>query len=331
MSSGCREAERAEAGMVLSALYGRLRAAGYAAPEVAGGHLIRPLLSLAGAASLGLERDAVFWSALAAVQLAHEASLVHDDVVDGAALRRSAPTLAASRGVAAALVEGDHLLATAYRLAAATDSPGFVSAFAHAVERTVAGEKFQGRARGLLLDEGTWRRIVEGKSGELLGCALAAGAYVACSPRAPELYVLGRRIGVLYQMLDDLLDYIPNAGTGKPPLSDYTQQRWTWPLLELDLLNFDEPAAAVAERFAAQDASGGSPLRHCVARFERVAASVRAEVAFHMPQDELLPDVLAGWQARARDAARAAESAAERRRVHADLPGTACRSITQPH
>ena len=79
----------------LSARYGDLRARGMGAPADADGQLIRPLLSLAGAEALGLPLDRRFWSAAAAVQLAHEASLLHDDVIDGAATRRSAPTLAA--------------------------------------------------------------------------------------------------------------------------------------------------------------------------------------------------------------------------------------------
>jgi phytoene synthase len=310
---------RTESRAALELLYSELRARGMGAPASADGQLIRPLLSLAGAAALGIERDARFWSAAAAVQLAHEASLLHDDVIDGAAVRRAAPTLAAARGVGAALVEGDHLLTTAYRLAAASGSPDFFSAFSHAVERTVAGEKLQGRATGMLLDEGAYRRIIAGKSGELLGCALAAGAYAASHPAAASLYVLGRRIGELYQMLDDLLDYCPDAETGKPPLADYRQRRWTWPLLELNAASFDEPEDGVAERFATCDESGTSPLRRCAQRFERECDSVRVALAVHLPGDRVIEALVREWCARAAAAAASVERAVLQRRLRTVL------------
>ncbi|HSJ25945.1 MAG TPA: squalene/phytoene synthase family protein [Longimicrobiales bacterium] len=302
----------------LGELYAGLRAAGCTAPATAEGQLIRPLLSLAGAAAAGGEPGAAEWAALAAVQLAHEASLVHDDVVDGAAERRSRPTLVAARGVAAALVEGDHLLTTAYRLAASTGSLPFVEAFALAVERTVAGEKLQGRMTGELLDEGSYRRIVGMKSGELLGCALAAAAYVRGRPEAASLHVLGRRLGTLYQMLDDLLDYCPGASTGKPALGDLAQRRWTWPLLELPTA-FDMPPAEVPAAFL--DSSAGlSPMRRCLRRLDDEAAAVRTAVAVHLPGDNVINALIADWQVRAAAAVTAAETAhaAEQARLSAE-------------
>jgi 15-cis-phytoene synthase len=307
-----------EARAALVALYAALQQQGMGTPSSADGQLIRPLLSLAGAKALGIEQDARFWAAAAAVQLAHEASLLHDDVIDGAALRRSAPTLVAERGVAVALVEGDHLLTTSYRLAA-TCGAATCAAFAHAVERTVAGEKLQGRATGMVLDEASYRRIIAGKSGELLGFALAAGAYVTEHPAASSLYVLGRRVGELYQMLDDLLDYCPDADTGKPPLADFGARRWTWPLLELGAVDYGESATAVAERLATCDAAGSSPLRRCVARFEREVDVVRAALAVHMPCDVVVTALVCGWRERARAAAAAVERAAELRTTRTEL------------
>jgi 15-cis-phytoene synthase len=319
MSAGLLAERTAAAREALQSLYAALRARGLAAPPGADGQLIRPLLSLAGAEALQLDTDARFWSAAAAVQLAHEASLLHDDVIDEAAQRRAAPTLVAARGVAAALVEGDHLLTTSYRLAAASESPAFVAAFAHAVERTVAGEKLQGRALGLELDENAYRRIIAGKSGELLGCALSAGAYACGHPASASLYVLGRRVGELYQMLDDLLDYCPDADTGKPPLADYRQRRWTWPLLELDSAGFDDDSAAVAVRLATPDARGSSPLRRCLARFERETESVRAAIASCMPRDVVVSTLVGTWVERARAAVVCVETALAARTTRAEL------------
>src|SRR5690606_35866477 len=88
------------------------------------GGLIRPLAALAALRQVDAP-PAGFWSGVLAIQLAHEASLIHDDVVDGAAERRGEPTALVIRGVAGALVRGDHLLTAAYRAAAATGSLEF--------------------------------------------------------------------------------------------------------------------------------------------------------------------------------------------------------------
>lgn len=298
----------------LEALYQRLRAADCAAPRTAEGQLIRPLLSLGGAAGTGGEPDAAGWSAIAAVQLAHEASLVHDDVIDNAAIRRSQPTLASSSGIARALVEGDHLLTTAYRLAAASGSADFMKIFAHAVERTVAGEKLQASLRGEVLEERSYRRVVGMKSGELIGCAMSAVAWVRGAPEASELYVLGRRMGTLYQMLDDFLDYCPDTDTGKPALGDYAQQRWTWPLLEMPDTPFGLEPAAVALRFAG-DSGPSSPMRRGLARLEREADMVRAGLAARLPGDEVADALVNSWMRRAAAAVEDAEAALLRRQA----------------
>ncbi len=93
------------------------------------GQLLRPVLSLVGASD-AVRADQRFWYAALAVQLAHEASLVHDDVVDNAAVRRARPTVFAEKGVAAAVLEGDMLLTAAYLAAANTDSATFMARFA---------------------------------------------------------------------------------------------------------------------------------------------------------------------------------------------------------
>ena len=275
------------------------------------GKLIRPLVGYAGAVGRPSEgdpgtsgvagwwpdlrdADSPLWSALAAVQLAHEASLVHDDVIDGAGDRRGEPTLAAARGVAAAVVEGDHLLTSAYRMAARAGSQEWTELFARSVERTVAGEKAQARRAGEPLEWPEYEAIVLGKSGELLGAALAAGPTLRGEWGAYRWHEVGRRVGLVYQMLDDLLDYCPHVDTGKPTLIDYRRGLWTWPRLYVEL----PPGLgteAVLERLSAPGDDGTSPLERALARFRAEAASVAHDVTDLMPEDELVTGLLAEW------------------------------------
>ncbi|MFO7893941.1 MAG: squalene/phytoene synthase family protein [Longimicrobiales bacterium] len=284
-----------------------LEAAGMPAPAWEG-KLIRPLVGYAAAVGEAdsadggalLDGDRV-WYALAAVQLAHEASLIHDDVIDGASERRSRPTVAASRGAAAAIVEGDHLLTAAYRLAVRTGSLEWADLFARAVERTVAGEKAQARRAGSSLEWSEYEAVVVGKSGELLGAAMAAGPTLRGEWAAHRWYEAGRRVGLIYQMLDDLLDYCPHVETGKPSLADYRRGLWTWPRAYLDLPAGLSDGEAL-ERLGAPGDDGVTPLERALTRFRAEAASVAREVTALMPGDELVTGLLEEWLDRAGDA-----------------------------
>jgi 15-cis-phytoene synthase len=272
-----------------------LRSAGMPVPEWSG-KLIRPLVGYAAAVSLegpdGVP-DAV-WYALGAVQLAHEASLLHDDVIDGAGERRGEATVVATRGVAAALVEGDHLLTAAYRLAARTGNLDWMDLFARAVERTVAGEKAQARSAGSVLEWAEYEAIVLGKSGELLGAALAAGPAARRTWDLERYCDLGRRVGLVYQMLDDLLDCCPGVETGKPALSDRRRGLWTWPLAYVDA-DAETDGAEIARRLAAPDVDGVRPLDRCLGRLRAEAAGVLEDAARLMPGDGVLAALLGEW------------------------------------
>ena len=193
------------------------------------GKLLRPLFALAMVPyGRWWELDERFWSGALAIQMVHEASLIHDDVVDGASERRGRPTVAAIHGAGPAVVLGDQYLTGAYRAAARTGSFEFLERFTEAVERTVAGEVMQGRAAGGRMTVSEYDAAITGKSGELFGIAGALGAAAAGLGDTEVRYDLGRSFGNLYQRIDDLLDYCKAAQTGKPPLQDYHQKKWSW-------------------------------------------------------------------------------------------------------
>ncbi len=268
------------------------------------GQLLRPVLSLAAAAP-DVRTDHRFWYAALAVQLAHEASLVHDDVVDNASTRRDRPTTFASKGAAAAVLEGDLLLTAAYVAAAATGSPAFVTRFARAVLRTVVAERTQGAALGRPVNSEHYETIASGKAGELMGCALAASSMILGGDGV-EHGALGREIGLLYQMMDDFLDYCPKVQTGKPPLGDYEQGRWTWPLNHLENARLGQPITEILSSFHASTASTGSPSAMCgAAEWLRARiGGVATKTALQFPHSAILPEMLQRWSATVDDALR---------------------------
>ena len=295
-----------------------------AAPALRG-QLIRPLVSYAAAGGDPEER---WWHAALAVQYAHEASLLHDDVIDGARMRRGSPTAAVTRGVTAALVEGDHLLTTAYRLAARTGSLAFVEQFARAVERTVAGERLQGAWRGRVLSAGEYRAVVAGKSGELLGAAFAAAPLLRADPRASAFVEVGREVGVCYQMVDDLLDYCPAADTGKSALADHRQRIWTWPLLHAPFVRWTDDAEVVLRNFT-RATDGVVPLLVALEALRGVFAVTSAQVRRLLPDDAIVVGLLGDWLTRAERGVEATLRAAARDRS-SSAPAPAPASEREP-
>jgi len=277
------------------------------------GQLIRPLVALAGWRSLtNTPPPGELWFGAMAVQLAHEASLLHDDVVDGAARRRGAPTVAASRGVAAALVQGDHLLTTAYRYAARTGSAAFMEIFAYSVERTVAGELAQAHATGRILDFKEYSSIARSKSGELLGCALAIGALLRDPARTADYHDLGCLVGLVYQMLDDLLDLTADTDCGKPALADYAQGHWTWPLAELGVKKFGMKTSALLDTL--HSIQGSEPgIRGCLQRYHSEVDRISNSVAAELGDSPIIDSLLEGWRTRASEAVDREQICARRR------------------
>lgn len=178
--------------------------------EAAGGH----------AADEGL-RTAV------AVELFHAASLLVDDVVDGAATRRGRPAVHVAHGLRATLMAAGFLMNRAQRLAAADDElptlePEHVRVFRDAIEQVLAAEAFA-LERGARVSEEEWLEVARGKTGALFMAAAEGGARRADAPepvvRALRRY--GLSLGVAFQAADDVLDVAGDpAATGKPTAAD---------------------------------------------------------------------------------------------------------------
>jgi 15-cis-phytoene synthase len=268
------------------------------------GKLLRPVLALAlippdRRAGLG---DG-FWAGALAIQMIHEASLLHDDVVDGGEERRGVPSRVQAAGLAAALVEGDHLLTGAYRVMAEHGPPGILRTFCRAVEGTVAGEREQGSRCGEVVSESCYRRIIRGKSGELFGAALALAAE-ALNRDTEEAFELGCQVGSLYQMVDDLLDLCPGAALGKPPFQDYLQERWTFPLGLAGVSDFQAPPPALLEVLFGRQGHSRSPMEQAVETLEKEEALVAASVRTVFPGGDDALSILKSWLDRAGEVVR---------------------------
>jgi len=209
----------------------------------AGGKRIRPALVLLAAriGTYDLER---LTPAAMAVELTHAATLVHDDVIDRATVRRGRPTVAARLGDEPAIVVGDFYFAKAYEQAANTESPEVVTILADAVMKICAGDVRQQGIRHqytTTLDE--YMPRIEAKTATLLAACCDIGALLGgIDPDArAHLRAYGRLLGLAFQIADDVLDYTGSEHeVGKPIGHDIAEGFATLPLM----LAMEEPSVA---------------------------------------------------------------------------------------
>jgi len=200
----------------------------------AGGKRIRPALVLLSAMVGRFDIARVIPAAMA-VELTHAATLVHDDVIDRAAVRRGRPTVAAKLGDEPAIVIGDFYFAKAYELAARTENSEVVAILARAVMEICAGEVRQQSIRyRYSTDETEYMDRIEAKTAALLVACCDIGALLGGLDEIERgaLRGYGRALGFAFQIADDVLDYTGTEGeVGKPIGHDLREGFATLPLL----------------------------------------------------------------------------------------------------
>ena len=209
-------------------------------PELAG-HLIagggkrmRPMLTLASAKLLGYTGTRHHRLA-AAVEFIHTATLLHDDVVDGSDLRRGKRTANLIWGNPASILVGDFLFSRSFELMVEDGSLKVLKILSNASAVIAEGEVNQlTAARRVDLGEERYLDIIGAKTASLFAAACKIAAVVAERPEAEEaaLDAFGRNLGVAFQLVDDAIDYVSDAGTmGKDTGDDFREGKVTLPVI----------------------------------------------------------------------------------------------------
>ncbi|GAA0388984.1 dimethylallyltransferase [Acrocarpospora corrugata] len=201
------------------------------------GKAMRPTLSLLAAEAVGGEAGAAVPVAVA-VELVHNFSLLHDDVMDGDDTRRHRPTAWRAFGVSQAILAGDSVLALAFDVLAASGHPfarAGISTLSATVQELLNGQssdvEFEGRAEVELAE---CLRMASGKTGALIACACALGGLFGdgTAVQVEHLRAFGDRVGLAFQLADDLLGIWGDpAVTGKPVYSDLANRKKSLPVV----------------------------------------------------------------------------------------------------
>lgn len=198
------------------------------------GKQFRPALLLVSARSVGEPNEHTYTTA-AVVELLHTATLIHDDVIDDAELRRGFRTIHKIWKNKIAILMGDYLLAKSLIAATDTGSLEIMNTVATVAKRLIKGEIFEiQKARKLDINEEDYFKMIADKTASLISacCELGALTVNASEPERQALRQFGENLGLAFQIKDDLLDYESNSGIlGKPALADLQDKKITLPLL----------------------------------------------------------------------------------------------------
>ncbi len=198
-----------------------------------GGKRIRVIVTLLTGKMLGADPDKLVTLA-AAIESLHTATLVHDDLIDGAMIRRGIPTLNAQWSPAATVLTGDFIFAKAAKLAAETGSVEVMRVFAETLATIVNGEITQLFSSKWIANRENYYHRIYAKTASLFEASTQTAAILseAGSPVTTAMKQYGYDIGMAFQIIDDVLDFTSKQTTmGKPVASDLRQGLITLPVL----------------------------------------------------------------------------------------------------
>ncbi len=197
------------------------------------GKMLRPIITLLSAKFFGGINEKALQGA-AALEMLHNASLIHDDVIDEATERRGLPTINNVWSNHVAVLVGDFFVTGALRCGVATGDGRILSALADMGRDLSLGEIDQvDIARNHNIDEATYMDIIRAKTASLFECCAVVGGYANNAPQTviDELRRYARLLGICFQIKDDTFDYYNDPIIGKPTGNDLREGKVTLPLI----------------------------------------------------------------------------------------------------
>ena len=217
------------------------------------GKRIRPSLVILSALASGYQNDENLHLDLACiVEFMHSATLLHDDVIDNSNFRRHQKTAHTLWGNTASILSGDLLYASAFRMIAEMNNPAILQVLSQATEQIVAGELEHLQChRKITTSKLTYLNVISAKTAKLFAVSAQLGALL--NPQANLMNAMaeyGHHLGVIFQIMDDVLDIPAPDDLGKPRGLDVLEGKPTLPMiLAYEHLNSDDQAQ-MADLFA---------------------------------------------------------------------------------
>jgi geranylgeranyl pyrophosphate synthase len=225
----------------------------------------------------------------ASIEMLHTATLVHDDVIDGALLRRGAPTLNATWSGGSTVLAGNYMFGTAARFSAETQTMRVIDLFTDTLRTIVDGELHQLQDRyNYSQDKANYYDRIYAKTASLFCAATEGAAVLSCLPeeRVQDLRDYGYNLGMAFQIVDDILDFTGDDLTlGKPAGSDLRQGTMTLPFFYFIQLQPD-PQALFARLNIAQLHADQGDTATWNSEINRLVSELRASGAVEAARSE---------------------------------------------
>lgn len=199
-----------------------------------GGKRLRPALAILSSKICGFSGEKIHYLG-AAIELIHTASLIHDDVLDEADLRRGSPTANAKWGNHISILIGDYCFSVASQLLSEHTTPEILTILAHASRKTTEGEVLEVvYGNDFSLDTDGYMNVIKNKTAYLMAASCSAAARLADAPTrlVEALRDYGMNVGMAFQIVDDVLDYtIESDMLGKAKGTDLREGKLTLPVI----------------------------------------------------------------------------------------------------
>ena len=275
-----------------SSLFGPLATA-FVSLIGSGGKRLRPALALlaaeVGASWQGNPHYSRVIALAASIEMLHTATLVHDDVIDGALLRRGAPTLNATWSGGSTVLAGNYMFGTAARFSAETQTMRVINLFSDTLRTIVDGELHQLEDRyNYSQDKVNYYKRIYAKTASLFCAATEGAAVLAGLPaeRVQDLRDYGYNLGMAFQIVDDILDFTGSESSlGKPAGSDLHQGTLTLPFFYFVQMQSD-PAALFGRIQAAQLRADAGDAAAWDSEVHRLVSELRASGAVEAARSE---------------------------------------------
>ena len=202
------------------------------------GKQLRPLLCLYSSKMINADYNEIksdIYMA-AALEFIHSATLLHDDVIDGGLERRGKKSINSMWGNKHSILLGDYMFSKSFKLMTKSDSLKAMMALAEVSAKISEGEFLQlTNENNIDLSIQTYLNIIRSKTGELFSASFKIPAILTNKSEQiiEELHILGMNFGIIFQILDDLLDYLGSANTGKSIGQDFYDGKISLPIILL--------------------------------------------------------------------------------------------------
>ena len=242
------------------------------------GKMMRPMLTMLVAKAFG-ELSSGAYHAAATMEMLHTASLVHDDVVDESNERRGQPSVNSAFNNKISVLVGDYLLSTALHHASLTRNPDIVIAVSCLGQELSEGEILQlSNISNAELSETTYYEIIRKKTAALFATCAQLGAMSsgASAEQVETFRLYGEKVGICFQIKDDIFDYFDSPELGKPTGNDMLEGKLTLPAIHAVNTHGDDRARTrkVACRQPRSPSSSPSPRSTAASRMPSRPCSV---------------------------------------------------------